>query len=220
MTKVLISSAGKVYVDGGKIQIIPGGATADDCTCCGPAGCVPFSCAPTGDLQSWDFAVSLPSSIIIWRYDALNIRWQKATLTGWSALNGTYTSTLGTGIDPNGTNGDECEYSNPSDTATITWTIQNYGVAVGGCPDLTNPIGLPTSTGYSMSLQVSGPYPNIRLQISPTSGGGSPWSFVWSFVVSDECSTESPTANSFSTSCTNISGDIVTLSVDYTPTIS
>jgi hypothetical protein len=220
MTKVLISSGGKVYVDGGKVQIIPGGSTADDCTCCGPGGCVPYPCPPTGDLQSWDFDVSFPSSVVLWRYDTLQIRWQKATLTGWSGLNGTYTSTLGTGIDPDGVDGDECEYNHPSGSATITWTIQNYGVAGDGCPDLTNPLGLPTSTGYPMSLIVLGPYPNINLRIGPTSGGGAPWSFVWSFVVTDPCTAETVSTPSGSSSCTNISGDFVTLSVDYTPTIS
>lgn len=110
------------------------------CTCCEPP-CSEYDCGDgtTENITATEWVVTLPDEITFW-FEYLNFPlglpykdFIKAVTTGWSAFNGTYTSTR---------NLTTCEWSVPTETNTISYEYAAYRTdAISrldpGCPTTT-----------------------------------------------------------------------------------
>lgn len=134
MTKVLIGSGGDVAINTttSKIQIIPVGDTASDCTCCG--GCTNDDCADGLTAVEAEIVISMPSTVTLYG-DGINIG-KKIEYYGLDVFNGTYYSTRA----------DDCTWFDVLNTQDITYRYWSSAASIDTNPSSTQ-YNCPTFSG-------------------------------------------------------------------------
>lgn len=128
MTRILRTASGLLAFRNSKLQVIPSGAVADDCICCGN-GCPDRLCGGNKVL-SYTYSVTLTDQLTFWGNGlsgGVIVKHYKAVTTGWSAFTGSYVLNQ---------ESEFCEFIMTSVEATISYDVFAY-TPQSDCPDFS-----------------------------------------------------------------------------------